>query len=152
VIIRQANKQDMNHLLAMGLHFFREGKFTEKGLTFFPPDFERFLVFLIESRNAIFLIAEEENSPIGSIAGVFSPWMLDYAKVTLTELWWWIEPEHRGNRVAFQLLKEYERTAKENNITHVIMGTHDNVNEGRLQSFYSRYGYKHLEHHYIKEI
>jgi len=149
VSIRNATQDDFQILLEWGHEFFQYGKFVEKGLRFDVGSFKRLVDYLIS--DGILLIAEDEV-PIGSVGGIIYPFMFDQSNIIATEVWWWVDPSYRNSNVGMKLLREFETVAKLNGATSVMMVTIDTENEHALHKYYQKFGYKHLEHHYIKEL
>lgn len=61
---------------------------------------------LVETQ--IVLIAENGTGPMGLIAGVLASNYWDESMVQLTEVAWWVAPEHRGSRAALTLLNAFD--------------------------------------------
>jgi len=152
MIIREAHAGDVPELSAMGLRFYRAGKFSEKKLDFNTQSLCEFLFFLITAEVGLLLVAEKDGKIIGSIAGIIAPWMLSFQQSTITETWWWVDPEYRTTMAGVKLLREFENKARGLGVSFCMMGTHDVYTEDKLQRFYRKLKYKHLEHKYIKEL
>lgn len=55
----------------------------------------------------------DEDKPVGCIAGVLVPNLFNPQINTLAEIIWYILPEYRGTRIAAMLLKRYTELAEE---------------------------------------
>ena len=148
MIIRNACKDDMPELIAGSLRF-HEAMLKQKTLTFDPDSAKKLMMFLIGSPAALVLVMEMKKSIVGAIGGFLSPWMLDWRIKIMTEFFWWLNEERRGSGI--RLLIEFERLAKIKGADRMIMVTLQQDDE-TLARYYERRGYKHLEHHFIKEI
>jgi RimJ/RimL family protein N-acetyltransferase len=100
----------------------------------------------------VIVVAEKSGSLIGFIAGLISPWFAHHQQRIIQEVIWWVNPEERGTRLAYRMIKEYEKEAREKGCCFTIMGTHDADNEDRLIRFYESCGFQHLQYEMIKEL
>lgn len=110
--------------------------------------------FVIHSPLAVALtVCDDESGCIaGTIAGIISPWLLNKGAQTLQELWFYLRPAYRTPRLARNLMAAFEAYGRKAGATHCIMGTHLHARERALDRFYKATGYKHLEHHYVREL
>ncbi len=94
--IRLATVDDIPWLI-QELRKFSEFFGTRKSL--FPTDDNEasyLLERLVESQP--FVIAENGVGPMGFMAGALEPHLFNAEIMTLTELFWWVTPEHRQSR------------------------------------------------------
>lgn len=91
----------------------------------------------------------EEGDFVGGLGCIKSP---DFhcGKITATELFWFVKPEHRGRGI--DLLDAFERWAKINKCTRLIMVHMEDSMPKVLARFYRMKGYTPLERHFVKEI
>jgi len=151
ILIRRAGLDDIDELIRMGRAFHAALDMSVCDLRFNEDSLKATCEWLM-SGNGILLIAEDDKRVIcGTIAGSYSPWMLDFSQVMLKENWWWVEPDFRGTPVGRWLEESMCREAKLAGATHGIMGTRAGEIEERLARIYKRKGYKPLERHFIKE-
>lgn len=85
---------------------------TEKKL-FGDPAYVKLQLELI-MKDHVFFVAEADGVPIGFIFGFLTPHYFNPEIKILTELAWWIVPEHRGKSEAgFDLLKTFIESGRE---------------------------------------
>lgn len=93
------------------------------------------------------LVMEEDNLIIGVIAGQFVQFPTSDLKV-FQEVIWYVLPEYRSHGI--KLFKETERHCKSIGIQAVIMGNMSNLNNDKMDRFYTGQGYKIMEVQWIK--
>jgi hypothetical protein len=96
------------------------------------------------------LVAVEGMDIIGTIGGIVFPNYFDPSLVQLTELFWWVEEEHRGKKDSLRLFKLFESEAKMFGATQVIMTTTSHT--PHLKKIFERSGYSEHECSYVKEL
>ena len=108
---------------------------------------EKFISGLIQDH--LFLVAVMENKIVGLIAGMRLPHVFNPKIMTLTEIFWWVNPEYRNTRAGALLLKEYVDFGKKN-VDWIICTIEDGspVNEN---TFYKR-GFKLKEKSFLMEV
>lgn len=88
---------------------------------------------------------------IGGLGGMIVPDLLD-GRLTASELFWFMHPDHRGGTGALRLLARYEQWAAEQGAVEVrmvhLVGHHDQ----QLQRIYEKRGYTCLEMCYWKPL
>lgn len=102
------------------------------------------------SENAIYL-AQEKDKLIGFIAGMVQPYFFSQRK-RVTDMGFFVQPEHRGSSAAIKLVKALENWAKENNIVDVCLGQTTAVKLEETQKFYKRLGYKTVGFNTVKHL
>lgn len=141
--IREAVLDDIPHLVVMGLHFIRS--YSSAGLIDENPDaiFDMMLS-LVDSDQAVVFVAETEK-PIGMLGAhlVYHPMSSEFIA---TELFWWVEPGHRGNGI--RLMRAFEDWARDKGAQKLHM-TAPNEKTGRV---YVSAGFRKLEESYQKDL
>jgi GNAT superfamily N-acetyltransferase len=143
VTIREAVRADIPHLVVMGLHFVRSGDYAGH-LDENPDALFDTMLRLIESGDALLLV-QGEDKPTGMIGALIFSHPLSH-QTFFSELFWWVEPDHRGNGLA--LLRMAEKWATARGASHSIMISPDE----RVSRVYETLGYSLLETHYVKEF
>jgi len=95
------------------------------------------------------LICENDEEKVGVIGGFLVPHMFNPSVKVLAEAFWWVDPEHRGGRAGYSLLKAFTEFGKEN-VDMVIMTTE--FNSPDLEKTLYRFDYKQYERNYILEV
>ena len=150
-MIREMTIEDVPRVAEMAKDFHQYA-IADKGLEFSPSDFVRYSTFLMESSIANILILEIEEKVIGTIAGIISPWFMNFSQLILTELWWWVDPEHRKGKIAFELLDALTEWGKYCGATRMTMVSIGADREEIIKRYYKRKGFIYMETHFVKEI
>ena len=150
--IRKATLNDVDAMVICGRQFYRFGGFADKGLPMSEQDLIGFIAHTIESDFAVSLVAEDNGQIIGGITGLIFPWFLDFKHMMLQETWFWMLPAYHGSGTGSKMLQAFEDAGKAAGVKHVLMITLDAPHEDRLEQYYKKMGYTHLEHQFIKEI
>lgn len=142
-MIREADHDDIPDLVVMGLRFIRSSSYA--GQIGENPDalFDIMLRF-IDDDDAILLV-QGEGKPEGMIGGLVYSHPLSH-QIFFSELFWWVEPEHRGN--GLELPRQAEAWGKSAGATHSIMISPND----KTSRVYEALGYSRLETHYIKAL
>ena len=151
-MIRQATLEDIPEMVRMGQAFYDYADFGNRGLAVDHKAFGELLANLMQMKESVLLVAEDKGQLVGAIGGMMAPWILNYSQQLLTELWWWVMPEHQKGGIGIKLIEAFQAEGKARGASHVIMVTLAGDKEGKLMSVYSKMGFNHLEHHFIKEL
>src|SRR6266481_8606542 len=141
-LIREANEQDIPRLVEMGMHFHNGSPYREH-IKENPQQMRNLAEQLVLNRGL--LLSERA----GKICGMFGYFVYPHflsGEIVAGEVFWWVEPEHRGEGV--KLLKEAERRAKSAGAARMQMIAPDD----RLGTLYKRLGYSFVEASYQKTI
>ena len=138
-MIREAVRDDIPHIVVMGLHFLRASEYTGK-IRENPNAMFDLALKLIESDGAIIYLAGD-NRPTGMIGLHIYEHPMSGERLA-SELFWWVEPDHRGS--GMDLLKAAERWAREYGCSGIQMIS---PNE-RVSRLYRARGYEKTEEHY----
>ena len=102
----------------------------------------------IMAGKGVALVAEKPHV-VGMLLAVVMPSIWSPRHLLLTELAYWVEPEHRGSSIAYRLLKAYEQIGEQLKM------------EGRVQNYliskmvnspdlrYDRFGFRKLEEFWV---
>ncbi len=98
--------------------------------------------------NHIVLIAHEDSERHGFIAGARGPHPFAAYLNVLSELFWWIDPKHRGRGAALALLNEFEKVGRDGSDWIVFsLETHSPVRDAHLTGR----GFRQIERAYLLE-
>jgi RimJ/RimL family protein N-acetyltransferase len=150
-MIREMTIEDVPRIAEMAKSF-HEYAIADKGLGFSPSDFTRYSVFLMKSPAANILIADVDGVAVGTIAGIITPWFMNFSQLILTELWWWVDPEHRKGKIAFELLDALTEWGKYCGVSKLIMVSIGSDREEIVKRYYKRKGFIYMETQFVKEI
>ena len=141
--IREATRDDIPHLVVMGLHFIRSSSYAGH-LDENPGALFDTMLQLIDGEDALLLV-EDTGQPTGMLGALIFRHPLSHQSF-FSELFWWVEPEHRGNGRA--LLNQAEQWGKDRGASHSMMIS---PNE-RVSRLYETLGYTKIEEHFIKAL
>lgn len=100
---------------------------------------------LIAADTAILLITEG-----GAAGGILYPAVFNAAHLTGQELFWWVDPEHRGTGV--RLLAALEDAARAMGAKSWTVSTMESLNHDGAAALYRRRGYVPTDRNYIKAL
>jgi len=142
--IRQAVPEDVPRLVEMGRRFVRETEYADKvGVS--PEHMQKFGTDLLANPAAAILVCDADGELRGMLALLIYPHPFS-GESTAVELFWWVEPEHRGT--GRELLQAGEQWARERGAKRMQVIA---PNE-RVAKLYRRKGYGHVEDTYQREL
>jgi len=143
-VIRDATEQDIPRLVAMGERFLTETVYRGR-VPVDPATMARTLALLVATENGTVLVSERDGVVVGMIGLLLFENPIS-GELTAGELFWWVEPEHRG--IGVRLLKRAEQWARRAGArkVHMIAPTPE------VGQLYDRLGYGYLEAAYQKAI
>lgn len=145
-MIRAALETDIPALLEMGERFAVAADLHSK-TGYDAESTERLFRQLIWSDGGILLVLDADG-PQGAAGGLVYPCVFNNAHLTGQELFWWVNPEWRGNGLAlFHALEEAARVKGVQSWTMASIGIEDE----RLDRLYRRAGYHPSDRNYIKK-
>ena len=144
VLVRPCMIDDFEELRELVKEFHDEA-FNEYGLKFDNDS----VLKTIEEHYRECLLLIKDNELVGAIAGQIVNAPLDNNKI-FQEMMWYVKKEHRSH--GGRLLKELESRCRDRGVVAIIMVAIGSSMAERLNKYYNRLGYKHLETHYIKAL
>lgn len=147
ILIRTA---DLNDLDAVLIELKKFSDFFQSKHQLFGAD-EAYNRNLISGfiKDHLFYVADHGGQIVGFIMGMVTPHLFNPKIRVLTELFWWIKPEHRGSRAGAMLLKAFTDFGKAN-CDWVIM-TLEEISPVKKESLLKR-GFKTKETAFMMEI
>ena len=130
----------------MGRHFHESSIYADR-VRFNSDALANSLRQFIASDIAVVMVTEQNGNVVGVIGGVVGPHYLTGGK-SASELFWWVEPEHRG--VGLPLLRAYEDEAQERGAQY--SGMICPFGSSNVEKIYSKSGYVPLETIFFKEM
>jgi GNAT superfamily N-acetyltransferase len=141
-MIRLAREFDIPRLVEMGLRFRQETSYCQH-IKENPEQMSKTAKQLIATNGL--LVSERQGNIIGMLGFVIYPHFLS-GEICAGEVFWWVEPEHRGEGV--KLLKETEKIAKKAGAARIQMIA---PNE-KVAEFYRLCGYEYVETAFQKSL
>lgn len=142
--IREATEADVSRLVEMGQRFRNETVYQSR-VPENTDQMEALTRQLIASDAGLLLVADREGALVGMLGALLFPHHIS-GRLTGGELFFWVEPEHRGHGV--RLVKQAERWARARGAVamQLIAPTAD------VEVLYQRLGYTRLEVAYEKSF
>lgn len=140
--IRLANKFDIPQLAEMLRHYRDSGAI--KGLKVEDETTGLKILTAIIVGMGVAIVSEKDNKLTGMLLAIKTPFMWDNTKLVMSEIAYWVEPEHRGSTAGYRLLSKYVEIADDLMQNGTIMNyTISQMAEQKLD--YSRFGLKPIE-------
>lgn len=141
---RNANADDIPHLVSMALRFIENSEY-HKRFAKNPASIESLISRLIEGNEGLLRISERNGVITGMIGACayLHPWSGEWIA---GELFWWVEPQHRGHGI--RLLRQAEQWADDKGCVRFQMIAPND----RVASVYKALGYSKLEECYQKDL
>lgn len=143
-MIRDATAADIPRLVEMGTRFLTETVYSGK-VPVNPPAMTRTLELLLASDLGALFVSDVGGVVTGMIGLLVFEHPITGAR-TAQELFWWVEPEHRGHGVRLLARGEQWAVAAGAERLHMIAPT------PAVGHLYERLGYDFLESAYQKAI
>lgn len=102
--------------------------------------------------DACTIVAEVDGNMVGVMCVISNRHILNPSALIASELFWWVEPEHRKSGLGKDMLAKAEDWAKELGCRGMVMVTMHGIDHERNGAFYERSGYSPLEHSYFKRV
>lgn len=142
---RVATIEDIDQILDMLIRFYGESVYSEIS----PPDIDKVVLHLtswIEGDSSDVLYCPGHGClGISSITSWYSD------ESSCQELFWYVEPEHRGSQVGYILLRLAEEWTKAVGNDVLFMSTNKNTHPW-VSAFLEDKGYSEVETAYLKEL
>lgn len=145
MIIRDVEDRDAAVVLKFGVDFLSYYPFT-----FEYDEYELLKVLENVSNTGIFLMAEKDGEVVGTIGGVVSPHPYAPMHLVATEMFLWVDEEHRKSTIGPRLMKAFEERGKQRGCKYMAMTS--TINTPNFKKFLTKKGYTEVETSYLKEI
>lgn len=150
--IRLATQEDIPRLVLMGSNF-TDSIEMGKHLGFDAEGFASYLSVFMSQPNCEVFVSLEGDEPVGMIGVVVNPHYANPATLYGSELFWWVEEEHRTSTTHGQNLFDVGLSwCKEQGASLYMMMSIESEKTDRLEKMYHRKGFKTVERLYFKEI
>jgi GNAT superfamily N-acetyltransferase len=143
-VIRDAAHDDLDAIVAMGRRFLAETDYRDR-ISENPAQMRVIAERLIDVDEGALLVSDRDGALTGMIGlFVFRHPISD--EVFATELFWWVEPEHRGQGI--RLLRRAEAWAADKGAKALQMI----APTPQVARVYAALGYAHIEDSYQREL
>jgi len=147
MIIRSANKWDLEQIIVMLKHFRNQSPVELLKNVNDEEYINKIFHEILQGRGIALVV--ESDSVVGMILSYIAPNIWDPKILVLNELCYWVEPEYRNTTAGYRLLREYNKLAKElieEKRIHLFT-MNKMINSPDLD--YGRFGYKKIEETWI---
>ena len=101
-------------------------------------------------RNIPVLLVAEKDVLVGVAGAMVYPFYMNLKHMTAQEVFWWVDPEHRG--IGSELFDALVSEVKKRGANSLSMIALDSLNPERVGEFYKSRGFRPSDHSYIKRI
>lgn len=148
-MIRLATLEDMPRLIEMGERFFVTAGWEDVA-EWDEASITRTLTHLIEQPTGAIFVLEDGKQLVGMAGGMLNPFYFNIHHITGQELFWWVEPEHRGQGAAlFDALEGWAKDRGAHSFSFIAV---DKIKPEVMGRIYRMRGYHAAEHSYIKRF
>jgi GNAT superfamily N-acetyltransferase len=143
-MIRKAVVSDLPAMVEMGRKFHEASGYGDicefDGLSFATT--------LQNAPDAVFLVAEKEGKLVGMAGALVYPMYFNLHHRTAQEMFWWVDPEHRGiGSKLFEALEEEVKKMGAQSLTMIVIERFSWVG-----SYYEKRGFRPSERSFIRRF
>jgi GNAT superfamily N-acetyltransferase len=146
--IRQATEDDIPRVIEMGAKFWALTDY--RTVPYDAGSIEHWSMLMIDQE--LLLVAEVDGVVVGSVGALAAPLLGNVQYLVCSELFWWIEEEHRSVGLGEALLMGIEGAAKAKGAKFFNMIALNAVEPERAAQVYLKRGYKLMEWSFTKEF
>lgn len=147
--IRRASSADLPQLVLMGSRFFDESGYSDV-TSLDPESVITTLTGMIENSDAVLLVVESGNELIGMAGALIYPFYFNLQHRTSQEIFWWVDPEHRG--IGGRLFDAMRDEIKAKGAQSLSMIALESLNPDGVGAYYRRKGLRPSERSFIGRI
>ena len=147
--IRKATKEDVIDLAILGKQFVKE---SQNGFLGWSSSKVYDSLFDAVERDdfGIFVLCAD-TEVVGMLIAFVAPCCFSDV-VQASEITWYVDPEHRGSRMAIKMLDYFEEWAKDQGAVCANLGNLDVLNGDRVARLYNSIGYRLITNTFVKEL
>lgn len=147
--IRRGEPKDIPALLDFGRKFLEQTPWAKLGI----DDESLISTFnmLMESKDGVLLVAEDESGLTGTVGAVKFPHYFNGNHQIAQELFWWVEPRARKAGTGKVLFMAVENWARVNKVRSLMMISIQSVpGASAVDAMYEKLGYTPAEHSFVR--
>jgi len=148
--LRFATKEDVIPLAILGKQFTKESK-NSKLFGWNMQKVYDSLFNIIDRDDFCVICLVNDAEVVGMLIALVTPCFFSDVSQAV-EIAWYIDPDHRGTRVALKMINEYERWAKEAGAVCTNMINLEVLNGDKVARMYNKRGYTLVENTFLKEL
>ena len=147
MIIRAGQLIDLERCLDMAESFYEVAGYKDD-VPLCRDSCREFMEFSMSQ--GLLFVAALEDSVVGFVLGIASPYIMNKKYLAGAELAWWVEPEHRKGTTGVRLLKAIEKSAKDLGVKMWSMMSLESVEPEKMERLYNALGYTPMERTYVR--
>ncbi len=139
-MILEIQEKHIDECLALGRDMYQES--CSKSVRFSRTKLHSLCFFLCNKLvpNFTCYVYEKDNKVVGFIVGQIQELLWSEDKIA-NEVVFYVSPEHRGSRAAFELISAYEDWAKKQGVKEIYLGSSTKVKTQQVERLYNKLGY-----------
>lgn len=149
MIIRFATDADLEALIRIGRDFYEFNVYKEH-VELDPESLATTIAML--RADHVLLVAEEGDKVVGAAGALIAPLYWNHAKKQGVEIFWWLDPEHRGGGNGKRLRRMLEDVARMRGADFWNMIALEASEPEKVGAMYEKDGLKLVEHIYMKAL
>jgi len=147
--VRLATENDIIDISILGKQFAKESGNARLGWD--HTKVFNSLANAITREEFLILVLEYDDEIVGMFIGFIAECFFSL-KTQSCELSWYVTPDHRGTKAAFEMVDIYEQWARDGGATMANLINLDILNADKVAKFYRRKGYTLAENTFVKEL
>lgn len=151
VTVRKATLDDVDDYVAM-LKEFHNNSPMSKSSVYDKEHMYEFIAAGLQSEHMLFVSALEDDKLIGVTGAILYPLYFNPSHVVVQELWWWLNPDVRGNGAGSKMFKFLEDWAKDKQALKLFMIALEDERALKMEKVYKRAGFTPVERTFVKEL
>lgn len=146
--IRPATPDDIPRIIAMGRKFWAQT--AHRDIVYCPDSIAESAVEMMAA--GLLIVAELDGYVIGAIGALAAPLYANRAVLVASELYWYVEDEHRDSGAGKLLLQAMEDAARAAGVHTFGMMALEAVEPEKAAAIYKRLGYQPTERTFSKVL
>jgi L-amino acid N-acyltransferase YncA len=149
VIIRLATAADFTRICEMGKQFWAQTAYS-RVIPYCSASIVKWSQMMLEQE--MLFVAEEEGRVIGAAGALIAASLGNVDYYICTELFWYLEPEHRNAGNGIALMRKLESEATSKGVVVFSMIALEAVEPAKVSALYTREGYELTERVFTKVL
>lgn len=146
--IRQATPDDIPRIIEMGAIFWAQTAYRD--IPYCPDSIAESALEMMASR--LLIVAELEGRVVGAVGALAVPLYANRDVLTASELYWYVDEDHRNSGAGKLLLAGIEDAARARGVKLFGMMALDAVEPDKAAAMYKRLGYQPGERTFYKVL
>lgn len=147
--IRLATRADFPRIAEMGEPFWAQCAVSK----WIPYDRESIIHWCrVMHSDGVLLVVEIDGRVEGATGCVIAPALGNIAYTIGAEMFWWIEPDHRGGGIGKKLMRALEESAMGKGCAVFSMMAMEGIDTEAVQALYLKEGYQPTERAFTKGL